>query len=63
MNWLKADKYGVENIANLDKIPPHGRDRDRRRDPVGAGLRRADAGARYVLSAATTSSTGPRTIV
>ena len=24
INWLKADKYGLENLANLDKIPPHG---------------------------------------
>jgi kynurenine formamidase len=23
-NWLKLDKYGLENLANLDKIPPHG---------------------------------------
>ena len=23
-NWLKADKYGLENLANLDKIPEHG---------------------------------------
>jgi kynurenine formamidase len=23
-NWLKADKYGLENLAHLDKIPPHG---------------------------------------
>lgn len=24
VNWLKADKYGLENLANLDRIPPHG---------------------------------------
>ena len=23
-NWLKADKYGLENLANLDRIPEHG---------------------------------------
>jgi kynurenine formamidase len=22
--WLGADKYGLENLANLDQIPPHG---------------------------------------
>jgi kynurenine formamidase len=22
--WLKADHYGLENLANLDRIPPHG---------------------------------------
>jgi kynurenine formamidase len=24
VNWLNADNYGVENLANLDKLPPHG---------------------------------------
>jgi kynurenine formamidase len=24
VNWLKADNYGLENLANLDKLPPHG---------------------------------------
>jgi kynurenine formamidase len=24
VNWLGADKYGIENLANLDKLPPHG---------------------------------------
>jgi kynurenine formamidase len=24
VNWLGADNYGLENLANLDKIPPHG---------------------------------------
>jgi kynurenine formamidase len=23
-NWLGADNYGLENLANLDKLPPHG---------------------------------------
>ena len=49
-NWLKADKYGLENLAGLDKIPEQRRDGDGRRDPVGAGLGRAGAGVRHVLS-------------
>jgi kynurenine formamidase len=24
VNWLNADNYGLENLANLDKLPPHG---------------------------------------
>jgi kynurenine formamidase len=24
VNWLKADNYGLENLANLDRLPPHG---------------------------------------
>jgi kynurenine formamidase len=24
VNWLNADNFGVENLANLDKLPPHG---------------------------------------
>jgi kynurenine formamidase len=24
VNWLGADNFGVENLANLDKLPPHG---------------------------------------
>jgi kynurenine formamidase len=24
VNWLKADNYGLENLANLDKLPAHG---------------------------------------
>jgi kynurenine formamidase len=24
VNWLSADNYGLENLANLDKLPPHG---------------------------------------
>jgi kynurenine formamidase len=24
VNWLGADKYGLENLANLDKLPAHG---------------------------------------
>ena len=24
VNWLKANNYGLENVANLDKIPAHG---------------------------------------
>jgi kynurenine formamidase len=24
VNWLGADNYGLENLANLDRIPPHG---------------------------------------
>ena len=24
VNWLGADNYGLENLANLDRIPPRG---------------------------------------
>jgi kynurenine formamidase len=24
VNWLGADNYGLENLANLDRIPPCG---------------------------------------
>jgi kynurenine formamidase len=24
VNWLNADNYGLENLANLNKLPPHG---------------------------------------
>jgi kynurenine formamidase len=24
VNWLNADNYGLENLANLDKLPRHG---------------------------------------
>jgi kynurenine formamidase len=24
VNWLKADNYGLENLANLDRLPPRG---------------------------------------
>ena len=24
VNWLNADNFGLENLANLDKLPPHG---------------------------------------
>ena len=37
---LGADRYGIENLANLDQVPDARRHGHRRADPVGAGLGR-----------------------
>ena len=54
--WLGADRYGLENVANLGTIPRARRDADRRRDPVGGGLRRTLPAARPLLTAAGSSA-------
>ena len=47
---LGADRYGIENVANLSALRPHGALRVGRRGAVGGGLRRALPPARLRVS-------------
>ena len=47
---LGADRYGIENVANLSALRPQGRVRVGRRHPVGGGLGRPLPRARLRVS-------------
>ena len=70
VNFLATDRYGLEGLNNLDRIPPHGARRLCRLDPLGGGLGRAlprdrelvrlPRGSPRLRARASRSSGGPR---
>ena len=53
--WLGTDRYGIEGLRNLSKLPAR-RDRHGRRDPVARGIGRPRPGAGHLLTRQSTCS-------